>query len=82
MPKIYFSSQSRKFLSLLKEIRQEAGFSQVELAKKLGKPQSFVSKYESGERRLDFLELRETCFACELSLEEFSRRYEESVNES
>ena len=82
MPKIHFSSQSRKLLSLLKEIRQEAGFSQVELAKKLGKPQSFVSKYESGERRLDFLELREVCFACGLSMEEFSRRYEESVNES
>ena len=55
MPKIYFSSLGRKLLSFLKEIRQEAGFSQVELAKKLGKPQSFVSKYESVERRLDFI---------------------------
>lgn len=82
MPKIHFSSQSRKLLLLLKEIRLEAGYSQIELAKRLDKPQSFVSKYESGERRLNFLEIREICFACGLSMEEFSRRYEEFLDEA
>ena len=39
--------------------RTDAGLSQVEVAARLGKPQSFVSKYESGERGLDVVELLE-----------------------
>lgn len=42
----------------LREARKEAGLTQVEAAKLLKKPQSFISKCESGERRLDLLELR------------------------
>ena len=53
--------QREKLLLLLKEIRQKRGVTQVELAEKLGVPQSFVSKYESGERQLDILELRQIC---------------------
>jgi transcriptional regulator with XRE-family HTH domain len=41
----------------LEAARKAAGITQVELAKKLGKPQSFVSSYESGGRRIDLLEL-------------------------
>jgi transcriptional regulator with XRE-family HTH domain len=37
-------------------MRLRHGWSQKELAGKLGKPQSYVSKYETGERRLDFIE--------------------------
>ena len=39
--------------ALLRDIRTEAGLRQVDLAQRLGQPQSFASKYESGERRLD-----------------------------
>jgi len=42
----------------LKEARLEAGITQVEAARRLHKPQSFISKCESGERRLDVLELK------------------------
>ena len=43
--------------SVLAEARQRADLTQVELAKLLAKPQSFVSSYEAGQRRLDLLEL-------------------------
>lgn len=65
-----------RLLELLRQIRQEAGLKQTELAKKLHQPQSFVSKYESGERRLDLLELQQLCMALNLSLTEFVRRFE------
>jgi transcriptional regulator with XRE-family HTH domain len=42
---------------LLRQARKEAGFTQVQAAQRLRKPQSFVSKCESGERRVDALEL-------------------------
>jgi transcriptional regulator with XRE-family HTH domain len=41
---------------LLIEARDRAGLTQQQLAKKLGKHQSFVAKYEGGERRIDVLE--------------------------
>src|SRR5438093_1435137 len=44
---------------LLRQIRQSAGLRQQDLAAHIGEPQSFVSKYESGERRLDVLHLRQ-----------------------
>lgn len=44
-------------LKALVELRCNAGLSQAQLAKKLGKPPSFVGKYELGERRLDVVEL-------------------------
>jgi transcriptional regulator with XRE-family HTH domain len=46
-----------QFLGKLKQARVEAGLTQVEVAKKLKRPQSFVSKIESGERRVDVVEL-------------------------
>jgi transcriptional regulator with XRE-family HTH domain len=39
--------------------RHRAGLTQTQLAKKLGRPQSFVAKYEGGERRIDLVELLE-----------------------
>jgi transcriptional regulator with XRE-family HTH domain len=47
----------RQLIEALAAARRAAGVSQVELANALGKRQQFVSKYESGERRLDAMEL-------------------------
>lgn len=68
--------ERKRLLELLRHVRLEAGLKQTELAKKLRRPQSFISKYESGERRLDLLELQQLCAALNLSLTEFVMRFE------
>lgn len=75
-------TQREKLYALLKKIRQDKGIRQVELAERLGVPQSFVSKYESGDRRLDVLELRQVCIAMGISLEKFIHELENSLNEA
>ncbi len=76
------NSRERKLLqALLKKTRQDAGLLQSVLAERLGRPQSFVSKYESGERRLDLIELREVCQAMGISLENFIIQFEEISDE-
>lgn len=59
-----YSPRSSRFRELLRQIRLDAGLTQTELAERLGKPQSFVSKAELGERRLSFLETMDICEAC------------------
>ncbi len=60
----------------------EAGLRQEDLARLLRQSQSFVSKYESGERRVDLLELQQICKALGISLGEFVRKFEGSGNEA
>jgi transcriptional regulator with XRE-family HTH domain len=69
-----YTAEHRKVVALLRTIRQEAGLRQVDVAERLGRPQSFVSKYESGQRRLDLIELRAICQALGTSLPKFVRR--------
>ena len=76
MAKSIYSDGQEKLRTLLVEIREHAGLTQVMLAKKLKRPQSFISKYEGGERRLDLLELREICNALGISLVEFIKKFE------
>ena len=68
-----------KLQGLLRDIRADAGVTQAELASRLGVPQSVISKYESGERRLDILELRQVCKALGLGLADLVRRLEKEV---
>jgi transcriptional regulator with XRE-family HTH domain len=75
---IYSQDQSR-LQKLLKTARVEAGLTQAELAQRLGVNQSFVSKYESGERRLDLIELRNICKALGIPLLSFVKRFDEST---
>ncbi|MEK7298335.1 MAG: helix-turn-helix transcriptional regulator [Candidatus Margulisiibacteriota bacterium] len=75
MRKSIHSKRLKQFLDLLIQYRKEKQITQAALADLLGKPQSFVSKYESGERRLDFLELVAICEALEISLATFVARF-------
>ena len=47
-----------RFRAKLRQARHDAGLSQAQVAQALGRPQSFVSKVESGERRVDVVELQ------------------------
>jgi transcriptional regulator with XRE-family HTH domain len=54
-----FSPAYRRLRNWLVDARHAQRLTQVQLADRLGRPQSFVSKYERGERRLDFVEVLE-----------------------
>ena len=73
-----YSPRYGHFRALLRKVREEAGLSQTVLAEKLGKPQTFVSKSELGERRLDFLETLDFCAACGVNIWELATRLEKS----
>jgi len=59
MPKSIYTKEYKKILARLKKARQEAGLKQIEVAKKLNRPQSYISKIERKERRIDVAELKE-----------------------
>jgi len=79
LSKTRLAHEQAAFLMLLREIRQEAGLRQRDLAERIGLPQSFVSKCESGERRLDIVELRALCAALGVSLSDFVDRLEKKI---
>ncbi len=57
MSKSIYSKEYRFVLTQLKNARIESGLTQKDVTKLIGKPQSYISKCESGERRLDVTEL-------------------------
>lgn len=69
MEKSIYSAEYQQLCTVLRQLRREAGLTQVDVAKRLDVPQSFVSKYESGERRLDVIELRHVAEAIGTTLE-------------
>lgn len=79
MAKRYPQEGQDVLLALLRQVRTDAGLRQVDLAGRLGQPQSFVSKYESGERRLDILELCSVCKAVGVPLQQFAAMLEERL---
>jgi transcriptional regulator with XRE-family HTH domain len=58
MNKSVYTKDYKEIIERLKTARIEAGLAQQEVADKLGKPQSYISKIESGERRLDVAEMK------------------------
>ena len=64
-----YSDEYKNITEKLRKARIEDGFTQEQVAKKIGKPQSYISKSESGERRLDVTELKK-----------FAKLYKKSIN--
>jgi len=79
--KSIYTQEYAVLLKLLREIRRRAGVTQVELAGRLQRSQSFVSKCERGETRVDMVQLREFCQALGTTLVSFVRRLESRIEE-
>lgn len=70
--------KKNRLITLLKQARVNADLTQSELGEKLGQTQSYVSKYESGEQRLDLMEIEAICDAIGIPLITFIESYLES----
>jgi transcriptional regulator with XRE-family HTH domain len=82
MEKTIYTREYAVLLRLLREAREQAGTTQVQLAEKLGQSQSFVSKLERGDRRIDVIQLRTICQIVGVSLYEFVDRLEGELAKS
>ncbi len=80
VPRSFHTPEYYHFCLLLVDARKKAGLSQAELAKRLAKPQSFVSKFERGERRLDVVEFKAVAEALAIDPVRFLRRAYRSRN--
>lgn len=69
MPRAIYKEEHEKIVARLKQARLDAGLGQIEVAAKLGRTQSYISKIESGQRRFDVLQLKE-----------FAKVYKKSLN--
>lgn len=65
------------FCTVLRDLREEAKLRQSDLAAKLGVPQAYVSAYELGKVRQDFVQLRDWCEACGRSLADLVAAFED-----
>lgn len=79
MYKSVHTEAQRERQALLRELREEAGYTQRDLAARLGVPQSRVSDYERGESLMDILVLRQYAAALGVDLPEFVRGLEERL---
>ena len=79
MEKSIATREYRVLITLLRELRRKAGNTQVQLAESIDESQSFVSKLERGEIRIDVVQLRTIALALGMSLPDFVRRYERAL---
>jgi transcriptional regulator with XRE-family HTH domain len=75
MPKSSFTDEAAIVRTLLRTLRERAALTQADVAKALDVPQSYVSKYEIGERRLDFAEIHAACAALGVSIVDFAKEF-------
>ena len=80
MEKTIHTHEYQVLVRLLRKARQDADVTQVELAAELGQTQSFISKIELGESRLDLIQLRAILTALDISLVDFVVTFERELS--
>ena len=79
MEKSIFTHNYTLFLALLRDARKKAGLTQGQVGERLQQTQSFISKCERGERRIDVIELYAYCQAIGISIEDFVQQLRETL---
>ena len=80
MPKSNFTNEYTVFRDMIKRLRAESGITHSALYASIGMAKSFVSKYEMGERRLDFVEMARICGEFGKPLTEFAAEYAKATS--
>ena len=80
MKRIIWDDEYNALRKALKKLRKNHGLSQLELSKIIDKPRTFVTKYETADRNLDFVEVIKICKACEKDPIEFLKEYLDSLD--
>jgi|APSaa5957512622_1039677.scaffolds.fasta_scaffold233131_1 transcriptional regulator with XRE-family HTH domain len=81
MEKSLNNPDQKILLDLLRKLRRDRNLSQADIGERIQKRQTFISKYELGERRLDILELRTVCHAIGISLTDFVSELEKRLGD-
>lgn len=79
--KSIYKDEYATVLRLLTAARKKSGVTQIDLAERLGQTQSFVSKVERGDRRLDIVQLRSILLEFGVTLPDFVRQLEAAISE-
>ena len=79
MKKVTHAKEYYLLLELLYSLRMESGLTQTELASRIGMPQSYISKIENGERRVDIVELYKICTALNCDFVNFISQYSDKL---
>ena len=82
MEKSIYTREYTVLLQLLREAREEAGMTQVQLSKKLRLTQSLYSKMERGECRMDMIQVRTICRFFGITLRDFVDRLEKELKKA
>jgi transcriptional regulator with XRE-family HTH domain len=76
------SAEHKELVTLLSDMRHNVDMTQAEVAKALGRPQTYVSAVEVGRRGVDLLQVREFCAVYEVSFLDFVMSYEKRLKAS